>query len=117
VDKENLLVPFALEALKSGQSSFINPYSGREVSSLGVCYPSIEVYKDEYYIRDLCSSDSFPLFEGFIRKGRPRAYLVRNSFLMEDFPRSFGVRGFDSEERWVVKGPGKLSRIFKRKIK
>ena len=117
MENNNPLSPFALEALKSGQSSFISPYSGKEVSSLKTCAPSIEIYRDEYYIRDPFSSDPFPPFEGFVRKEKPKAYLTRHSFIMEDFPRFFGVRGFDFEELWKVEGPNKLSRVFRRKVK
>ena len=117
MENRNLLVPFALEALKSGQSSFISPYSGKEVSSLGVYSPSIDIYRDEVYIKHLFTSDPFGWFDGCLRKGSHKDYLTRWSSTIEDFPAFFGVRGFDFEELWKVEGPNKLFRVFRRKVK
>jgi len=41
--------------------------------------------------------------------------LVGESYGLASYPRLYGVRTSSFEELWRVEGPGKLSRVFRRK--
>lgn len=119
---EKALGSFSFEALRSGNFEFLNPFTGSKVSSLrSVCYPEgkVEIGRSGYGV----SCDIFAVepgeeqvfFSGILPpKGRKGKLIDYSRKTKEPFPFLIAILSMDHEELWKIRGPGKVSRVYKK---